>query len=554
MNFSDMKIGTRLAGGFGLVLALLAVLFTLGLSNMASIHETLRATIHVNNVQMDAVRDMRDAQRRVVIAAGNIALLTDLNMIPEQVTAVARARADYARASGVLHKMVGPRNGADILARIDRARNATEPMADKVIDFGLARDPDNALVTMMTEVTPAAEQWQKLLGQLLDLQAASNSNNARDAEANYGAATLAMIVTGVAAIALGALIAVLATRSITRPLAHAVAVAQAVAAGDLTSRFGAESEDETGQLLRALRIMNRSLLTIVGEVRDSTDTIASASIQISNSNLNLSARTEQQASSLGETAASMARLIDTVKRNADNARQANQLAVSASDVAIRGGDVVAQVVETMGLIDTSAKKIVDIISVIDAIAFQTNILALNAAVEAARAGEQGRGFAVVAAEVRNLAQRSAGAAKEIKQLINDSMERVGSGTRLVGQAGTAMNNVVASIQRVSDIVGEISMASQEQTTGIEQINEAISQLDAVVQQNVVLVGDATNAAASLEQLASTLVEVVGIFKVGASASGKPIEDVSLHLASDLGDDDETDVSPERARARLAVAA
>jgi len=259
--------------------------------------------------------------------------------------------------------------------------------------------------------------------------------------------------------------------------------------------------------------MNASLSHIVGEVRNGTDTIATASNEIAAGNLNLSSRTEQQASSLQETAASMEQLTSTVKQNADNASQANQLAVSASEVAVHGGKVVTQVVSTMGSINASSKKIVDIIGVIDGIAFQTNILALNAAVEAARAGEQGRGFAVVAAEVRNLAQRSASAAKEIKALIDDSVAKVNVGSKLVDQAGSTMEEIVTSIRRVTDIMGEITAASHEQTAGIDQINQAVSQMDQVTQQNAALVEEAAAAAASLQDQAATLAEVVSAFKL-----------------------------------------
>ncbi|MDD5336794.1 MAG: methyl-accepting chemotaxis protein [Rhodoferax sp.] len=302
-------------------------------------------------------------------------------------------------------------------------------------------------------------------------------------------------------------------RSITRPMRMAVKVAQTVAAGDLTSAIRVKSTDETGQLLQALKEMNDSLVRMVGEVRSGTDTIATASSQIAAGNLDLSSRTEQQASSLEETAAAMEQLTSTVKQNADNARQANQLAVAASGVAIKGGSVVSDVVGTMGAINASSRKIVDIIGVIDGIAFQTNILALNAAVEAARAGEQGRGFAVVAAEVRNLAQRSAAAAKEIKTLIGDSVAKVEEGSQQVAQAGQTMDEIVDSVKRVTDIMAEITAASQEQSSGIEQVNQAITQMDQVTQQNAALVEEAAAAAASLQEQAGNLSQVVSVFKL-----------------------------------------
>ena len=302
-------------------------------------------------------------------------------------------------------------------------------------------------------------------------------------------------------------------RAISRPLEQAVKIARGVAAGDLTQKIEVRSQDETGQLMQALKDMNDSLVKIAGDVRSGTDTIATASSQIAAGNLDLSSRTEEQASSLEETASSMGKLTSAVQQNSDNARQANQLAASAAQVAAKGGAVVAQVVDTMGSINASSRRIVDIIGVIDGIAFQTNILALNAAVEAARAGEQGRGFAVVATEVRSLAQRSAAAAKEIKTLIGDSVERVDQGAKLVDQAGATMEEIVASIRRVTDIMGEISAASQEQTSGIEHINEAISQMDQVTQQNAALVEEAAAASESMQEQAGNLSQVVSIFKL-----------------------------------------
>ncbi len=303
------------------------------------------------------------------------------------------------------------------------------------------------------------------------------------------------------------------TRSITRSLRQAVAVAKQVAAGDLTSDVDVQRRDEVGELLSSLKTMNESLRHIVGEVRHGTDTMANASMEIVAGNTDLSQRTEEQASSLEETASSIEELTATVKQNADNAKLANQLADEASAVATKGGEVVSRVVSTMGSINESSRKIVDIISVIDGIAFQTNILALNAAVEAARAGEQGRGFAVVAGEVRNLAQRSAAAAKEIKTLIGDSVDKVENGTRLVDEAGKTMQEIVTGIRQVTEIMAGISAASQEQRAGIEQVNQAIMQMDKVTQQNAALVEESAAAAESLQEQASTLAESVRAFKL-----------------------------------------
>ena len=303
------------------------------------------------------------------------------------------------------------------------------------------------------------------------------------------------------------------SRSIARPIAEATQVAQTGAAGDLTSHIEPRGTDEVAQLMRALQNMNHSLQTVVSTVRLSGDSIATGSSEIAAGNADLSHRTEQQASNLQQTASSMEQLTGTVRNNADAARQATQLAASASDVAARGGDVVNQVVGTMEEISASSRKIADIISVIDGIAFQTNILALNAAVEAARAGEQGRGFAVVAGEVRSLARRSADAAKEIKSLISDSVEKVEAGSRLAGDAGRTMSDVVSQVRHVSDLIGEISSATQEQTGGIAQVSSAVGQLDHVTQQNAALVEQSAAAAESLRQQAVRLVEAVSVFKL-----------------------------------------
>ncbi|WP_447777360.1 methyl-accepting chemotaxis protein [Variovorax boronicumulans] len=325
--------------------------------------------------------------------------------------------------------------------------------------------------------------------------------------------------TAVAAGGLGAALAWLGlgaflVRTVFRPLDEAIEVARTIAGGDLV-RFTVRPGDEIAGLLRALNQMSANLFAIVADVGANVAGVMSASSQIASGNQDLSSRTEQQASSLEQTAASMEELTSTVKQNADNALQANQLAVSASEVAVKGGAVVSQVVDTMGSINASSKKIVDIIGVIDGIAFQTNILALNAAVEAARAGEQGKGFAVVASEVRSLAQRSAAAAKEIKTLIGDSVEKVEAGSKQVAEAGRTMQEIVGSVKRVTDIMGEITTASQEQTSGIEQINQAIAQMDQVTQQNAALVEEATATAQSLQEQAEGLVRAAGVFRTGA---------------------------------------
>ncbi|WP_051293751.1 methyl-accepting chemotaxis protein [Pseudoduganella violaceinigra] len=376
---------------------------------------------------------------------------------------------------------------------------------------------------------PLFAKAEQTLNKIIDLNDRVATDSIKSGAEAVVSAERAMVVTVLAAMALAIVIAWYIAMAITRPIEAAVKVAQTVAAGDLTSDIPVETREETGQLLQALKDMNGSLIRVVGQVRKGTNTIAGATSEIASGNMDLSSRTEEQASSLEETASSMEELTSTVRHNSDNALQANQLAKTASAVAAKGGEVVARVVETMDSINESSSKIVDIISVIDGIAFQTNILALNAAVEAARAGEQGRGFAVVASEVRNLAQRSAAAAKEIKQLIGDSVEKVGAGSKLVGEAGATMGEVVTSVQRVTDIISEISLATQEQSSGIDQINTAISQMDHVTQQNAALVEEAAAASAALEEQAARLMDVVSVFKLDAAALAA--EDVQVRRPS-----------------------
>jgi methyl-accepting chemotaxis protein len=329
----------------------------------------------------------------------------------------------------------------------------------------------------------------------------------------YTASRMLLIVLGALSLVIGAFFAAMLSRGITKPLSKAVQLARSVAHGDLTVRLEAHSHDETGELVRALGEMRDSLLRTVQEIRSGTSAMTVASGEIAAGNLDLSTRTEQQASSLEETASAMEQLTSAVRNNTDNARQADHLAVSASAVASKGGVAVRDVVGKMEAINASSRKIVDIIAVIDGIAFQTNILALNAAVEAARAGEQGRGFAVVASEVRQLAQRSAAAAKDIKALITESAEDVQAGTRMVSDAGTTMAEIVNGVQRVADIMKEILAASEEQSSGIEEVNRAITQMDQVTQQNAALVEEAAAAADSMQNQATKLAEMVSFFKL-----------------------------------------
>jgi methyl-accepting chemotaxis protein len=404
-------------------------------------------------------------------------------------------------------------------AKLSESQAQARPLNNQVVELARANEDAKALELLLKEAGPATQKWQDLLDDYVALQKENNKRDAAAAQHAFSSARLFMFGVTAVALALGVLLAWLVTRSITGPINLAVQVAQTVAAGDLTSRIDASAKDETGHLLLALKDMNTSLQDIVGRVRSGTDTIATASSQISSGNLDLSSRTEQQASSLEETASAVEQLTSTVKQNGDNARQANQMAASASDVALKGGSIVAQVVQTMGSINASSRKIVDIIGVIDGIAFQTNILALNAAVEAARAGEQGRGFAVVAGEVRTLAHRSADAAREIKGLIELSNDKVRAGGALTARAGMVMGEVIDTVGRVTRFMGDVANATREQGQGLVQANEAILQLDGITQKNAALVERAAVAALELERQAHIVEQAIAVFKIGPARQG-----------------------------------
>ena len=406
------------------------------------------------------------------------------------------------------------RSDADIATTIDAISKSTNEQTQKELFDHFYKQYETS--------APLFRKAEDSLNKVVDLNRNIATQSVTDGGKAIGKAGVSMLIAAILSVIVAIAAATFIAASITKPITEAVKVAQTVAAGDLTSDITVKTSEETGQLLRALKDMNDSLVNIVGEVRTSTDTIATASSQIAAGNMDLSSRTEEQASSLEETASSMEELTSTVKQNVDNARQANAMAVSASEVASKGGAIVSQVVDTMGEINDSSRKISDIIGVIDGIAFQTNILALNAAVEAARAGEQGRGFAVVASEVRNLAQRSAAAAKEIKALIVDSVEKVETGGKLVDQAGATMHEIVDSVKRVTDIMAEIMAASQEQSAGIEQINQAIAQMDQVTQQNASLVEEAAAASEAMQDQSRSLARVVSVFKLDGSQKLAPI--------------------------------
>jgi methyl-accepting chemotaxis protein len=524
MNFiTNLKIGARLGLGFGLVLLLLVAVAGLGLSRMSQINAAVNDITQANNPETRLAVEMRLNINRVGAAIRDLVLLTDEAEMKAVQAGLLKNRADYDAAEEKLGRMFDTMADTtpkekELFAKIKELKSQSRPINSKVMELGLANKAEEATKVLMKEALPAQRAWLVALGELADLEDKLNNEAASAAEQTYASARTLLLSLTAIALGLGIAAAILITRTITAPISQALQMAKTVASGDLTSSIEGTSSDETGQLLSALKAMQTSLTDVVGTVRQGSEALTTASAEIAQGNHDLSARTESQASSLEQTAASMEQLSATVKQNADNAHQANQLAQSASTTAMQGGKVVASVVETMKDINDSSRKISDIISVIDGIAFQTNILALNAAVEAARAGDQGRGFAVVASEVRSLAGRSADAAKEIKRLINASVERVELGTTQVDQAGNTMDEAVRGIKRVTDLMGEISAASNEQSLGVSQVGEAVMQKDQVTQQNAALVEEMAAAASSLKSQAQELVETVTVFKLGDKAS------------------------------------
>ena len=528
MSIRNMKVRTRLGLGFGAMVVTVAGVASVGMLKMTQIEQRLEDIVNINNVESAQVLTMRATVMDRMVALRNLALLTEeAEMKPEVERLEAQARIyseAEARLAGMFDSLAdtSPEEKA-LLARIRASSQAAMPIIERAAKAGLSGDVANARKVLLEELRPAQRNWIANLNELAALEEKLSVHAMEEATVAYRDARNLMLGITALALLIAAAAGILITRSLTRQLGgepdEAATIASRIAAGDLATAIPLRAGDDSSVLF-AMKTMRDDLAGIVSQVRSGTDTIATASGQIAAGNLDLSSRTEQQASSLEETASSMEELTSTVRQNADNARQAKQLAVTASNVASEGGTVVAQVVETMGAIDASSRKIVDIISVIDGIAFQTNILALNAAVEAARAGEQGRGFAVVATEVRSLAQKSAAAAREIKALIGDSVEKVETGGRLVAQAGATMQDVVASVQRVTDIMAEISAASGEQSAGIEQVNQASAQMDQVTQQTAARVEEAAAAAGSMQEQAASLSQVVSVFRL-ADSNGAP---------------------------------
>ncbi len=521
--FNNMTIKSRLMLVIGVLSVLLVAIGGLGLYGVNQSNDGLKAVYEdrtVPAVDLGTINDHWQVIRMNAVIAANSNDTAIAQALTEN-TAERDAAIQKTWSAFMLTTLTDEEAGyAEAYMQSEKAYVETR---NRTMQLASAGDFEAARENMMNDAAPKFTIHHKNNFDLINLQGKVAAEEYAQAQINFDAIFMVTSVAVVFGVFLAMITGMMLIRAIVGPLDEAIKVANAVASGDLTSRIDSNSTNETGRLLQALKQMNDNLVDLVGKVRVGTDSISTASGEIASGNLDLSQRTEQQASSLEETASSMEELTSTVRQNSDNARQANQLAAGASDVAVKGGAVVGQVVQTMRAINDSSKKIVDIISVIDGIAFQTNILALNAAVEAARAGEQGRGFAVVATEVRTLAQRSAAAAKEIKELISDSVDKVEVGTRLVDEAGATMDEIVSSVKRVTDIMAEISAASQEQTSGIEQVNQAVMQMDDVTQQNAALVEEAAAAAESMQDQAQTLTQAVRVFKINGSMISAPVQ-------------------------------
>jgi len=533
----NLKISTRLALGFALILLIMFLMNMLGLTNMGAMVRSVKGVgseaLLKERLISDWARNIHvSVQRTKAVALSNDQALSD--RFAEEAAASSRQSGDMLKRIDSLSQTEQEKA---VMAEIQKTRVTYLASRDALYKAKREGRLDEAQRLFTQEFQPLTQQYLQNVQRILDLQRGNIDAALGQVEAEYLQTRTAVTIATVLALALGAAVGLWITRGITRPLGEAVRVARAVAANDLTTTVAEAGRDETGQLLEALRQMNDNLAQVTGRVRSGADSIAVAAREIDAGNQDLSARTERQASALQQTAASIEQLTSAVRQNADSARQANQLAAHASQVAGEGGQVVAGVVQTMGAIDASSRRIADIIGVIDGIAFQTNILALNAAVEAARAGEQGRGFAVVASEVRALAGRSAEAAKDIKALIGDSVAKVDEGSQQVAQAGRTMESVVDSIRRVADIMGEISAASAEQSTGIEQVSQAIGQMDQVTQQNAALVEEAAAATGSLKSQAAMLSEAMSAFRLreggltGNPAASMPVPQPAARAVS-----------------------
>ncbi|MRX10714.1 methyl-accepting chemotaxis protein [Pseudoduganella sp. FT25W] len=521
MEIKNLKVGSRLALGFGAVLLMLAIMSGLSIYSLGQLANNTDDIVTVSYPKVLQAQLIMNHNNKIARSLRNALLIRDEKKAAKEMAVVADKRKEIDEAMVKLDGMVKSGKGRDLFMAVQAANAPFNASLDDVLRLRREGNVDGAVDEMLGKMRALQLTYMDAIDALIAHQSANMENARLDAENTFTQSRNLAIALGLVSLALGAALAWLISRQLLRQLGgeptDVASIAGQIASGDLAVPITLRGGDQTS-LLFAIQGMRDSLADIVGQVRSGADSIVTAATEIASGNMDLSSRTEQQAGSLEETASSMEELTATVKQNTENTRQANMLARSASDIAVQGGVVVADVVHTMEAINESAKKIVDIISVIDGIAFQTNILALNAAVEAARAGEQGRGFAVVAQEVRVLAHRSASAAKEIKALIDDSVSKVGAGTQLVGEAGATMEKIVAAVQSVTAIMGEISTANNEQEAGIEQINHAIAEMDTVTQQNAALVEEAAAAAEAQQDQANQLVQLVGVFKLASDTS------------------------------------
>jgi methyl-accepting chemotaxis protein len=514
----NLRIGTRLGAAFALVALLMIAMALNGWLGLRAVHNNMEDVLKDRYVKVKLVNDIGDDVNLQARAMRNVLLLDSEDKRQVEVQNISEARDRIVKHYEDLEKRLNTTEGRKRFDKLQTERAAFVASQTEFLKLVKGGDMDAAKTLLLDKLRPLQLAYMKELNHLTDFQEQLMDRSGEEAFGTISRVTAMSLGGTLLGLAMAVLAGIVVTRSITRPMAVVVSDLNTVAGGDLTVNVTTDRRDELGELQRALADTVAALRRVVTEVRSGVDSVTTASSQIAAGNQDLSSRTEQQASSLQETASSMEELTATVRQSADTARAASSLAAEASQAAGRGGDVVGQVVGTMDEISTSSRKIVDIIGVIDGIAFQTNILALNAAVEAARAGEQGRGFAVVASEVRTLAQRSAEAAKEIKTLIGASVERVETGSRQVADAGEAMQSIVEQVRKVNDLIGEIASTSAEQSRGIEQVNIAVTQMDQVTQQNAALVEESAAAASSLAHQAEALAKAVAVFRVDASAA------------------------------------